>query len=479
MTEAGSAAQRYDVIVIGAGPAGYVCAIRCAQLGMKVACIDKWTNAQGKPALGGTCLNVGCIPSKALLDSSHHLDFLHKQAEEHGIKVSKLEMDVPTMQKRKDKIVQVLTGGVAGLLKKNKIDVFAGSANFISAQQVQVNGKTDNSSTDLQADHIIIASGSKPAEIPVARIDNRIVLDSTGALDMQEVPNRLGVIGAGVIGLEMGSVWKRLGSEVIILEAMSEFLPMADYAISEEAFKILGKQGLDIRLQSSVKEIDANDGKVSVKYATDNQEKLVEVDRLIVAVGRQANTEDLNMETVGIETDQRGFVQVNSNWQTSVANVYAIGDVIGGAMLAHKGSEEGIALAEQLAGQAANVNYSVIPWVIYTWPEIAWVGMTEKECKNANIKYRTGTFPFTALGRAHAMGEVEGLFKIIGDKDTDQVLGVHIIGPNASELISEAVVAMESECSTEDLARTIHAHPSLAEGMHEAALAVDERAIHF
>lgn len=479
MTEADSAAQRYDVIVIGAGPAGYVCAIRCAQLGMKVACIDKWTNAQGKPALGGTCLNVGCIPSKALLDSSHHVDFLRKQAKEHGIKVGELEVDVPAMQKRKDKIVQVLTGGVAGLLKKNKVDVLAGSANFISAQQVRVNGRADNSSTDLQADHIVIASGSKPAEIPVAKIDNRIVLDSTGALDMQEVPERLGVIGAGVIGLEMGSVWKRLGSEVIILEAMSEFLPMVDHAISKEAFRILGKQGLDIRLESSVKEVDVNNGKVSVKYAADNQEKLVEVDKLIVAVGRQANTEGLNMEAMGIETDRRGFVQVNANWQTSVANVYAIGDVIGGAMLAHKGSEEGIALAEQLAGQAASINYSAIPWVIYTWPEIAWVGMTEKECKNANVKYRVGTFPFAALGRAHAMGEIDGLLKIIGDKDTDQILGVHIVGPNASELISEAVVAMESECSTEDIARTIHAHPSLAEGLHEAALAVDERAIHF
>ena len=332
----------------------------------------------------------------------------------------------------------------------------------------------------LQGEHVIIASGSKPIEMPVSRVDGKTILDSTGALDMQEVPEHLAVIGAGAIGLEMGSVWKRLGSEVVILEAMPEFLPMADHDISKEAFKILNRQGLEIHLDSVVKEVVVNNSnKALVKYVVDDEEKSIEVDKIITAVGRRANTEGLGTETVGIATDDRGFVQVDSNWRTSVANVYAIGDVIGGAMLAHKGSEEGIALAEQLVGQATCVHSDVIPWVIYTWPEIAWVGMTEKECKNTNIEYRVGAFPFMASGRARALGDVRGLIKIMGDRNTDRILGVHIVGPNASELISEAVVAMESELSTEDIARTIHAHPSLAEGLHEAALAVDERAIHF
>ena len=480
MTEVSSAKQ-YDAVVIGAGPAGYVCAIRCAQLGMKTACVDRWVDVRGKPALGGTCLNVGCIPSKALLDSSHHVAFLREQAQKHGIKIGKLEVDIPAMQRRKDEVVQVLAGGVSGLLNKNKVDVFAGSASFVSAQRIKVYNDLDDSSMVLQGKHTIIASGSKPVEMPVATTDNKTILDSIGALDMQEVPERLVVIGAGAIGLEMSSVWKRLGSEVIILEAVPEFLPMVDRAIGKEAFKILNKQGLEIRLNSVVKEVSVNknDGRALVKYIVGDEEKSIEVDKVIVAIGRQANTEGLNVETIDIETDQRGFVQVDSNWQTSVANVYAIGDVIGGAMLAHKGSEEGIALAERLAGQAACVNPDVIPWVIYTWPEIAWVGMTEKECKNASVEYRVGTFPFMALGRAHALGDVKGSIKIISDKNTDLILGAHIVGPNASELISEVVVAMESEISTEDIARTIHAHPSLAEGLHEAALAVDERAIHF
>ena len=460
------------------GQPGYVCAIRCAQLGMKVACIDEWVNASGKSTLGGTCLNVGCIPSKALLDSSHHFQFANEHAKEHGLKISKLEFDVPTMQKRKDKVVQILTAGVGSLLKKNKVDVFVGTASFVSPQQIRVQNSGDGTSEELQGTHIIIASGSKPSEIPIAKIDNESIVDSTGALNFQEVPKRLGIIGAGVIGLEMGSVWNRLGSEVVILEAMKEFLPIADQKIAGEAFKILTKQGLDIHLNSSVNNVSVSNSKTLVKYSVPGGEKSLEVDNLIVAVGRKAHTEGLNLQTINIKTDQRGFVEVSSNWQTSVENVYAIGDVIGGAMLAHKGSEEGIALAEQLAGQAGHMNYETIPWVIYTWPEIAWAGKTEKECKDANIEYRVGAFPFMALGRARAMGDTQGMIRIIGDKNTDQILGVHIVGPNASELIAEAVVAMEAELSTEDLARTIHAHPSLAEGMHEAALAVDERAVH-
>lgn len=470
--------QQYEVIVIGAGPAGYVCSIRCAQLGFKVACIDGWVNAKGKSALGGTCLNVGCIPSKALLDSTHHVEFMRQHADAHGLKVSGLEVDVPAMQTRKDKVVQTLTGGVAGLLKKNKVDVFAGTAGFLAPQQIRVD-HIDGSSRELQGMHIVIASGSKPVDIPSARVDGDCIVDSTGALDLQEVPGRLGIIGAGVIGLEMGSVWNRLGSEVIILEALPEFLPMADQAISKEAFKILGKQGLDIRLNCMVQDVRVNDGRALVMYSLNGVEQSLEVSKLIVAVGRKANTEGLNLDTLKIKTDQSGFIEVDSSWQTSAENVYAIGDVIGGAMLAHKGSEEGMALAEQLANQYAHVNYETIPWVIYTWPEIAWVGKTEKQCKEAGIKYRTGVFPFMALGRAHAMGSTEGLFKIIGDRETDRILGVHVMGPNASELISEAAVAMESELCTEDLARMVHAHPSLAEGMHEAALAVDGRAIHF
>ena len=470
--------QQYEVIIIGSGPAGYVCAIRCAQLGMKVACVEEYVTEKGKLALGGTCLNIGCIPSKALLDSSHHVQFLNEHAKEHGLKISNLEIDVPAMQKRKDKVVQVLTGGVNSLLKKNKVDVFNGTASFVSSQQIRVQNSNENTSEELQGAHIIIASGSKPIEISIAEVDNEFIVDSTGALNFQDVPKHLGIIGAGVIGLEMGSVWNRLGSEVVILEALPEFLPMADQAITKDAFKILTKQGLDIRLNSLVNNVTVNNDKALVNYTVNSEEKSLEVDKLVVAVGRKANTDGLNLEAVNIKTDQKGFIEVNTNWRTSVENVYAIGDVIGGAMLAHKGSDEGIALAEQLAGQAGHVNYDTIPWVIYTWPEIAWAGKTEKECKEANIQYRVGTFPFMALGRARAMGDTQGMIKIIGDKNTDQILGVHIVGANASELIAEAVTAMEAELSTEDLARTVHAHPTLAEGMHEAALAVNERVIH-
>ncbi len=470
--------KEYDAIIIGAGPAGYVCAIRCSQLGMKVACVDSWVNSKGKATLGGTCLNVGCIPSKALLDSSHHVHFLNEQAKDHGIKVSNVEVDVPTMQKRKDKVVQILTGGVASLLKKNKVDVYSAAASFASPQTIKVQNAGMQLSETLQAKHIVIASGSVPTDIPIAKVDNKTILDSTGALTLQETPKRLGIIGAGVIGLEMGSVWKRLGSDVVILEALPEFLPTADKAITKEALKILTKQGLDIRLNSLVKEVNNSNGKALVKYTSDSEEKSLEVDKLIVAVGRKANTEALNLDIAKVKTDQKGFIEVNEHWQTSTENVYAIGDVIGGAMLAHKGMEEGVALAEQLSGQYAVMNHNHVPWVIYTWPEIAWAGKTEQECNEVGIKARIGAFPFMALGRARAMGDTEGLFKIIADESTDQILGVHILGPNASELISEAVVAMESELSTEDLARTIHAHPTLSEGMHEAALAVDKRTIH-
>lgn len=470
--------QQYQVIVIGAGPAGYVCAIRCAQLGLKVACIDKWVNAKGKPALGGTCLNVGCIPSKALLDSTHHVHFLREHAGRHGLKISGLEVDVATMQKRKDKVVQTLTRGVASLLKKNKVDVFAGAARLLGGQKVHVE-QLDGSSQELQGDHIVIASGSKPSTLPDINIDNDRVLDSTGALSLQEVPERLGIIGAGVIGLEMGSVWNRLGSEVIILEALPEFLPSADHTLSKEAARILGKQGLDIRLNCRVEEVQVSADKVAVSYSLNGAEQFLEVSKLVVAVGRMANTEELDLEAANVNTDQKGFIEIDARWQTSAENIHAIGDVVGGAMLAHKGSEEGMALAEQLADQHAHVNYDAVPWVVYTWPEIAWVGQTEQQCKRDGIACRTGEFPFRALGRAHAMDDTEGLFKIVCEQESDRILGAHILGPYASELICEAVVAMESELCAEDLARMVHAHPSLSEGMHEAALATDKRAIHF
>lgn len=469
--------QQYEVIVVGAGPAGYVCAIRCAQLGLKVACIDKRVNAKGKAVLGGTCLNVGCIPSKALLDSTHHFQFLSHEAKTHGLKISGLEADVPAMQKRKNRVVQTLVGGIASLLKKSGVDVFAGTAGFMDPNRIRVD-HADGTSRELQGKFIVIASGSIPVTIPVAQVDGDHIIDSTGALELRDVPERLGIIGAGAIGLEMGSVWSRLGSKVVVLEALPDFLPTADQAVSSEAFKILAQQGLDLRMNCRVQGARVKDGTVHVEYAMDGDEHLVEVDKLVVAVGRGPDTEGLHLDNLEIKTDPRGFIEVDSRWETSVKGIHAIGDVTGGAMLAHKGSEEGVALAELLAGQAAHVNYETIPWVIYTWPEIAWVGKTEGQCKESGIEYRTGVFPFMALGRARAMGDAKGLFKIIGDAGTDRILGVHIIGPSASELISEAVVAMESELYAEDLARTVHAHPSLAEGMHEAALALDGRAIH-
>ena len=468
--------HQYEVIIIGAGPAGYVSAIRCAQLGMKTACIDQWINDAGKPVLGGTCLNVGCIPSKALLDSSHHFMFMNDHAKGHGIHASKLKFDVSDMQKRKNKIVQILTGGVTSLLKKNKVDTYYGTASFISPTEISV--KNNQETVELQAKNIVIATGSKPAPLSIAPVDNDKILDSTGALSLQDVPKKLGIIGAGVIGLEMGSVWSRLGAEVTVLEALEEFLPFTDHSIASEALKILSKQALDIRLGSLVKAVNINHDKVDVTYLMKNDENTLQVDKLVVAIGRSANTDGLDLDNANVEIDDKGFIKVDTNWQTTSENIYAIGDVIGGAMLAHKGSDEGIALAEQLAGQAGHVNYLAIPWVIYTWPEIAWVGMTEKQCKEAELDYRVGTFPFLALGRARAMGDTQGTIKIIGDAQTDRILGAHIFGPNASELISEAVVAIEADLTTEDLARTVHAHPTLAEGMHEAALAVAERAIH-
>ena len=474
--------ENFDVVVIGAGPGGYVTAIRCAQLGLSTACVESWINEEGKPALGGTCLNVGCIPSKALLDSSHHYAHIKNEAIEHGITVSGASMDVNRMIARKAKIVTTLTQGIAGLFRKNKVKWLKGHGRLLGNNQVEVSPIEEDATEKITvlAKHIIIATGSVPSKIPPAQIDNELIVDSTGALAFNEVPRTLGVIGAGVIGLELGSVWKRLGSEVIILEALDDFLATVDRQIANEAWKILEKQGLDIRLGARVTGTGSNNRQVLVNYENKGEKQQITVDKLIVAVGRQPNTSGLGAEECGLVLDERGFIEVDAQCRTNLENVYAIGDVVRGPMLAHKASEEGVALAERIAGRPGLMNYETIPWVIYTWPEIAWVGKTEQELKDNGIEYRSGVFPFAASGRARAMAETSGgMVKILGHAKTDRILGVHIIGPNASELIAEAVLAMEFDGSTEDIARTIHAHPTLSEAMHEAALAVDKRPIHF
>lgn len=472
--------KKYDVVVIGAGPGGYVAAIRCAQLGLSTACIESWINDEAKPALGGTCLNVGCIPSKALLDSSHHFHHIKNEASDHGITVSGATIDVNKMISRKAKIVKALTMGIAGLFKKNKIDWLKGHGKIISSNQVEVSPlhETHEEKTIIEAGNIIIATGSVPTKIPPASVDDKLIVDSTGALKFNEVPRRLGVIGAGVIGLELGSVWNRLGSEVVVLEALPDFLSVVDRQVAKEAEKVLRKQGLDIRLGAKVTGTGSNNREVSINYEDAEGKQQITVDKLIVAVGRSPNTSGLGAEECGLELDQRGFVVVDDHCKTNLENVYAIGDVVRGPMLAHKASEEGVAIAERIAGKPGHMNYDTIPWVIYTWPEIAWVGKTEEQLKEEGIEYRAGNFPFMATGRAKAMGEATGFIKVLADAITDRVLGIHIFGPSASELIAEAVVTMEFDGSAEDLARTIHAHPTLSEAMHEAALGVDGRTIH-
>lgn len=477
--------KNYDVIVIGAGPGGYVAAIRCAQLGLSTACVESWSKKSGKPALGGTCLNVGCIPSKALLESSHHFSHLKNDAVDHGINVSGASMNVIKMIARKDKIVQMLTQGIAGLFRKNNIELLHGRGRITSRDETgQYHVEVLPASVEggeiltASAKHIIIATGSVPSNIPPAKVDNDRIVDSTGALAFTETPRKLCVIGAGVIGLELGSVWSRLGSEVIILEALESFLEPVDNQLSDEAYKILTKQGLDIRLGAKVTGTGSNNQEVTVIYEDAKGKKQISVDKLIVAVGRSPNTEGLDAEACGLELDEKGFIEVDEQCQTRLPNVYAIGDVVRGSMLAHKASEEGVAVAERIVGQPGHMNYQIIPWVIYTWPEIAWVGLTEEELQNTGIDYKVGTYPFAANSRARTMGDSAGLVKILADSQSDRILGIHILGPNASELISEAVLAMEFDASSEDIARTIHAHPSLSEAIHEAALGVDSRAIH-
>ncbi len=466
--------KSFDVVVIGGGPGGYIAAIRAAQLGFSTACIDDAKGADGKPALGGTCTNVGCIPSKALLQSSENYEQVGHHFAEHGVKVKGLELDLAQMLKRKDKIVKGSNDGVLYLFKKNKVTFFHGRGSFgSSSSEILVTG---NEKEAITAKNVIIATGSNPRALPGADFDEKQVLSNTGALAIPEVPKRLGVIGAGVVGLEMASVWRRLGSEVTILEALPAFLGAADELIAKEAAKAFDRQGLKVELGVKISKIDRKKT-VSVQYsASDGSSKTLECDRLIVSIGRTANTEGLNADGVGLKLD-RGFVAVDGDCRTNLPGVWAIGDVVRGPMLAHKAEEEGVAVAERIAGQKPHVNFNTIPWVIYTSPEIAWVGKTEQQLKAEGVEYKAGTFPFSANARARALGDTSGLVKFIADKKTDEILGVHIIGPMASELISEAVVAMEFRGSAEDIGMICHAHPSLSEAMKEAALAVDKRAL--
>jgi dihydrolipoamide dehydrogenase len=469
--------SKFDVIVIGGGPAGYVAAIRCAQLGMSVACVDAWINKQGKPALGGTCLNVGCIPSKALLESSEKYAELAHAGKTHGIIVDSVHFDAAAMIARKDKIVAELTGGIAQLFKANRITWIPGRGRLLPRKQVEVIAADGQAST-LQASSVILATGSSPVQLPAAPLSGDQIVDSAGALDWETVPGRLGVIGAGVIGLELGSVWRRLGAEVVLLEALDDFLPMADRQIAKAAQQALKRQGLDIRLGARLEQATVTDKGVTLAYSGGQGSQTAAVDRLIVAVGRHPNSDAIAADEAGLAIDKRGFVAVNDHCQTSIPDVYAIGDLVRGPMLAHKGSEEGVAVAERIAGQYSHVNYDAIPGIIYTQPEVAWAGKTEEALKAEGVAYRTGSFPFAANGRAKAAGHQEGLVKILAAEHSDRVLGVHIVGAQASELIAQAVIALECECTSEDLARTVFAHPTLSESVHEAALAVDARALH-
>jgi dihydrolipoamide dehydrogenase len=466
----------YDVIVIGAGPAGYPAAIRAGQNKLTVACVDEWKNTDGTYAFGGTCLNAGCIPSKALLESTELYHRAKHEFAQHGIKIGDVKLDLAQMQKRRATIVKTMTNGIASLLKAAGAVGIQGHGKLLPGNSVQVTAP-DGSQKTLQAKHVVLASGSTPIRLSAAPHDGKFIVDSWNALEFDAVPRRLGVIGAGVIGLELGSVWSRLGSEVTILEALPDLLPMVDQTISREAQRHFKKQGLDIKLGAKVTRAAVSGTAVDVVYSNAQGEHALQVDKLIVAVGRRPFTQDLLAEGTGVELDARGFIQVDEHCRTAAANVWAVGDVVRGPMLAHKGKEEGIMVADLIAGRYGEVNYKVIPSVIYTAPEIAWVGLTEEQVKAGGRPYKVGSFPFAASGRARAMEAAQGMAKIVAASDDDEILGVHIVGPLAGELIAEAVLAMEYSASTEDLQRTIHAHPTLSEAVHEAALAADKRAI--
>jgi dihydrolipoamide dehydrogenase len=468
--------KSFDVVVIGAGPAGYIAAIRAAQLGLSTACVEKWKNPKGDYALGGTCLNVGCIPSKALLESSENYERVLHQFKAHGITASGVKFDLKTMLERKDRIVSKMTSGIAGLFKKNRVTWLQGHGKLVSGGTTW---KLQAGDEEVEAKNVIIATGSKARELPGIPIDNKLVCDNEGALAFEAVPERLGVIGAGVIGLELGSVWRRLGSRVKVLEALPGFLGAADAAVANEAWKIFTEaQSLDIELGVTIGKVTQSKKALSVQYvASDKSSKTFECDRLIVSVGRVPNTDGLGADNVGLKLDAKGFIEVDKNCRTALPRLYAIGDVVRGPMLAHKGEDEGVMVAEIIAGQHGHVNYDAIPWVIYTAPEIAWVGRTEQQLKSEGVPYRAGRFPFAYNGRALGREEPEGFVKILAEAETDRVLGVHVIGSLASELIAEAVMAMEFGASAEDIARICHAHPSMSEVMREAALGVDKRSL--
>ena len=473
--------KSFDVVVIGGGPGGYIAAIRAAQLGFNTACIDDWKNAKGGPAPGGTCTNVGCIPSKALLQSSENYEHAKLHFADHGIGVTGLSMDTAKMLSRKDAVVKQNNDGILYLFKKNKVTFFHGLGSFVKAAEggyeIKVTGAAEESITGK---HIIVATGSSARALPGAPFDEENILSNDGALRIAAVPKKLGVIGSGVIGLEMGSVWRRLGAEVTVLEALPTFLGAVDEQIAKEAHKAFTKQGLKIELGVKISEVKSGKKGVSVAYANAKGEaQTLDVDKLIISIGRVAHTKGLNPEAVGLKLDERGAIEVDDNCKTNLPNVWAVGDVVRGPMLAHKAEEEGVAVAERIAGQHGHVNFNTIPWVIYTSPEIAWVGQTEQQLKAAGRAYKAGTFPFMANGRARALGDTTGMVKFLADATTDEILGVHIVGPMASELISEAVVAMEFKASAEDIARICHAHPSLSEATKEAALAVDKRTLNF
>ncbi len=470
--------KSYDVIVIGAGPGGYIAAIRAAQHGMSVACIDEWKNKDGKNAFGGTCLNAGCIPSKALLESSELYHRAQHEFDKHGIGTGKVSIDVAKMQKRRAGIVRQLTGGIAGLFKAAKVDGLVGHGKLLAGKKVEFTPLKGDVEI-LDAKHVILASGSAPIELPIARFDGENIVDSWDAIEFDAVPKRLGVVGAGVIGLELGSVWARLGSQVTILEALDDFLFMADRDIAKAAAADFKKQGLDIKLGAKVTSATAGKKGVTVEYDDRSGSQSIEVDKLVVAVGRRPFTDGLCADDAGIQLDERGFVVVDKECRTRVKGVYAIGDCVRGPMLAHKASEEGVMVADLIVGEIAEMNYDVIPSVLYTNPEIAWTGKTEEQVRASGRSYKTGTIPFMANGRAKAMEQTSGMVKIISAEDDDEILGIHIMGPMAGELIAEAVLALEFSASTEDIQRTIHSHPSLSESVHEAALAVDKRALNF
>jgi dihydrolipoamide dehydrogenase len=472
------AATSFDVIVIGAGPGGYIAAIRAAQLGFNTACIDEWKSATGGPAPGGTCTNVGCIPSKALLQSSEHFEHAGHAFAEHGIALNDLRIDVGTMLKRKDSVVKQNNDGILYLFKKNKVTFVHGRGSFVKATdagyEIQAGEQT------LVGTHVIVATGSNARALPGAPFDEERVLSNDGALRIGGVPKTLGLIGSGVIGLEMGSVWRRLGAQVTVLEALPTFLGAVDEQIAKEAHKAFTKQGLKIELGVKVGDVKVGKAGVKVAYTSAKGESTtLEVERLIVSIGRVPNTLGLNAQAVGLALDERGAITVDADCRTNLPNVWAVGDVVRGPMLAHKAEEEGVAVAERIAGQHGHVDFNTVPWVIYTHPEIAWVGETEQQLKARGAAYKAGTFPFMANGRARALGDTTGLVKMLADATTDEILGVHIVGPQASELIAEAVVAMAFKASSEDLARICHAHPSLSEATKEAALAVDKRTLNF